>query len=427
MSMRMDSKNDNRSESLQKSPSPGPRRPMKAAAAAQPFPPGEGKNSKCNEPSPTPMVILFVASCFLAACASVKRAATVSQNIVTGVRFETVQLQSSPAVAEVVGTVQSINTSVLSAQIEGTVRAMRVKAGDRVQQGEVLALLDDRSQRAQVGMAKAGVQEAVQGLVEMDHALQAAQANLAFANVTNERYQGLFAKNSISRQEFDEARTRYRAALANERALEAKRKQVEAKAQEARSQQASAETLYSFSRIMSPLSGVVVARNVDPGTVVMPGSPLLTIEVTSRYRLEASVPEDLAGNVRLGQRLSVSLPEGAVWGRVTEIIPVADPESRTFMVKIALPPSCKCRAGEYGKAALSIGMDARLAVARTAVVERGELEGVFVANQNNVLEFRLVKTGRVTGDSVEILSGLSAGERVAVSKVDQLQDGERVM
>jgi membrane fusion protein, multidrug efflux system len=373
------------------------------------------------------LVAVVAVGSLLVACGGVNKSQTAAPKLVTGVELETVRLQSSPAITQAVGTVQASNTSVLSAQIEGTVREMRVKAGDHVRRGEVLAVLDDRTPRAQLSLAEAGVEEASEGLVEMDHAIAAAQANLAFANATYERYEGLLAKNSVSRQEFDEARTRYQAALAGEQALEAKKKQVEAKEQQARSQQASAETLYSYSRVVSPLDGVVVAKAVDAGTVVMPGTPLLTVEDTSHYRLEVSVPEDLLPGIRLGQQHSVSLQEGNFKGRVVEIVPTADPASRTFIIKLALPADCGCRSGEYGKAALPGRMDASLVVPRSAVVERGELQGVFVANGNGVLQFRLVKTGREMGDSVEILSGLSVGERVAISNLDELQDGERVM
>lgn len=371
------------------------------------------------------LLIAFAGS-VLAACGSRHLSQGPAPSAVQSVQLQTVGRRSSPVFVDAVGTVQSVNTSVLSAQIGGMVREIRVKPGDRVRRGEVLALLDDRTPRAQLSAAEAGVNEASEGVNEIDHGIQAAQANLRFARSTFERYEGLMAKNSISRQEFDDAHTRYKEALANEQALEAKRKQVEARQRQARSQASVAETLYSYSRVVSPLNGVVVTKAVDTGTVVMPGAPLLTVEDNSRYRLEASVPENVAGNVRLGQLLAVSIPEGDFEGRVTEIVPVADPSSRTFTAKVDLPPNCKCRSGEYGKVRVRMGAAEALFVPQSAVIERGELEGAFVAGENNILHFRLVTTGRVSGGQVEILSGLNPGERVAVSNVDRLRDGERV-
>jgi multidrug efflux system membrane fusion protein len=361
-----------------------------------------------------------------AACGSGEKGAIRTPKTVAGVEIETVRLRTSPVLIEAVGTVRSINTSILSAQMGGTVREMRVKAGDRVRRGEVLAILDDRNPMAQVSMAQAGVDEAEQGLVEIGHNLEAAQANLQFAAQTFRRYQGLLAKNSVSQQEFDDVQARYKAALANEQALEAKKRQIEAKQQQARSQQSSADTVLSYSRIVSPLNGVVTEKSVDAGTVVMPGMPLLTIEDASRYRLEVSVPEEYLNKVQLGQDLAVSVPDGSFQGRISEIVPAADPASRSFTVKVDLPKGCKCQPGEYGKASLPVSAEKSLVVPQAALLRRGELEGLFVVNPEGKLQFRLVKTGRVEGGNVEILSGLSSGEHVAVSQVGQLQDGERV-
>ena len=123
--------------------------------------------------------------------------------------------------------------------------------------------------------------EAIQGEAEVDQALKAATADRQFAEATFNRYKALLAKNSLSRQEFDGAEARYQAALANERSMEAKKQQVLARQQQARSQQDSAQTYLSYSRIVSPLDGIVTAKSVDAGTVVMPGTPVLTVEDTS--------------------------------------------------------------------------------------------------------------------------------------------------
>jgi RND family efflux transporter MFP subunit len=230
----------------------------------------------------------------------------------------------------------------------------------------------------------------------------------------------------VSRQEFDGAESRYKAALASERALQAKKKQIEARGQQARSQQESAQTYFSYSRVVSPTDGVVTAKSVDAGTVVMPGTPLITVEDPSRLRLEASVPEHLIAKVKLGMSVAVEAGGGKFDGQVSEIVPAADAATRTFLVKVSLPRDCACRSGEYGTASFPIGEKKRLSVPCQAVVERGQLDGLFVANPQGILEFRLVKTGKKLGERVEILSGLAEGDRVAVSQVSQLREGARV-
>ena len=197
--------------------------------------------------------------------------------------------------------------------------------------------------------------EAIQGEAEVDQALKAATADRQFAEATFNRYKELLAKNSLSRQEFDGAEARYQAALANERAMEAKKQQILARQQQARSQQDSARTYLSYSRIVSPIDGIVTAKSVDVGTVVMPGTPVLTVEDTARYRLEASLPEEYLAHAKAGASVSVSTEQGQFEGRVAEVVPAADVTSHTFLVKIDLPHDCHCRSGEYGQASFPIG------------------------------------------------------------------------
>jgi RND family efflux transporter MFP subunit len=300
---------------------------------------------------------------------------------------------------------------------------MRVKAGDRVRRGQVLAVLDDRTSRAQLAGAQAGVEESVQGAAEIDQAIQAGAADRQFAEATFKRYQGLLEKNSVSKQEFEGAESRFKAALANERAMQAKRKQIEARGQQATSQRESAQAVFSYSRVVAPIDGVVAAKSVDAGSVVMPGMPLVTVEDPARYRLEASVPEQVFSKTKLGMSVSVDTGRGKFEGRVSEIVPTADVASRTFLVKVDLPRDCGSRSGEYGTASFTIGEAKRLTVPHAAVVSQGQLEGVYVIGPQNAAEFRLVKTGKEMGGRIEILSGLTEGERVAISQLQLLRDG----
>ncbi len=372
------------------------------------------------------LLLIAVAVDILTACSSNEKRQAQPGPVVSGIQTEIVRLESAPLVYQAVGAIHSANTAILAAQLGGTVREIRVNAGDRVQRGQLLVVLDDRSARAQVQGAEAGVNEAIQGEAEVDQALKAATADRKFAEATFDRYKELLAKNSLSRQEFDGAEARYQSALASERSMEAKKQQVVARQQQARSQQDSAQTYLSFSRVVSPLDGIVTAKSVDTGTVVMPGTPLVTVEDTARYRLEASLPEEYLPKAKTGDSVSVSTEHGQFDGRVAEVVPAADVASHAFLVKIDLPHDCKCRSGEYGQASFAIGEAKQLAVSNSAVVDHGELQGIFVVTPDGVVEYRLVKTGKTFGNRVEILSGLTAGEKVAISQIDRLRDGARV-
>jgi len=370
--------------------------------------------------------IVVIAAGLLGACSSNEKRSPETRPLVGGIQAEVVHLQAARLLYQAVGTVRAANTAVLAAQLAGTVREIRVKTGDHVRRGQLLAVLDDRGAQAQLQGAEAGVNEALQGEAEVDQALNAARADREFAEVTFNRYKSLLAKNSLSRQEYDAADARYQAALANERALEAKRQQVLARQQQARSQQSSAQTYLSYAHIISPFDGIVTAKSVDVGTVVMPGTVVLTVEDTSRYRLEASLPEEHLASTKPGDSVTLSIGQGQFNGNVAEIVPSADTTSHTFLVKIDLPSNCKCRSGDYGRASFSIGEAKLIAVPTSAVIEHGELQGVFVVRPDGTVEYRLVKTGKTFGDQIEILSGLDNGEKVAVSQTDQLRDGARV-
>jgi len=372
------------------------------------------------------LLIIATTAGFLAACNSQGKRPVEPEPVVSGVQTETVGLESVPQLYQAVGTIRSANTAILSAQLAGTVREIRVKEGDYVKRGQLLATIDDRGPQAQVKGAEAGVNEALQGEAEVEQALKAATADRQFAEATFNRYKELLAKNSVSRQEFDATEARYHSALANELAVQAKKQQVVARQQQARSAQDTAQTNLSYARIVAPTDGVVTAKSVDAGTVVMPGTPVLTVEDTARYRLEASLPEEYLPSAKVGGIVSVSIQNGQFEGHVAEVVPAADVTSHTFLVKIDLPHDGNYRSGEYGQASFPIGEANCLTVPGSAIVDHGELQGVFVVASDGRVEYRLVKTGKIVGNRVEILSGLAVGEKVAVSQIDSLRDGARV-
>ena len=372
------------------------------------------------------LTLILTASVFAVACGSREQGKEPAAPVVSGVAVMTVRSQSTPEYYEAVGTVKPEITSTLGAEISGTVRKVLVKEGDRVRRGQVLALIDSRVQQAQLEAAAAGVEESNQGLEEVKQALEAAEADREFAEATFRRYEALLAKRSVSQQEYDNAQTRYKGALANEMATQARLKQMEARQRQAQAQHNSAATVFSYSKITSPIDGVVTAKSVDEGTLVMPGTPLITVEETGHFRLEASVPGRFLGLIHVGESVQVTLGPQQVEGRVTEVRPAADPSTRTFVAKVELPRECKCQSGQYGSANFAIGAGSRLLVPSDALVERGELEGLFVVDSKGVAYYRLVKTGKAFGGQIEILSGLDDGERVAVSKIGQLSDGVRV-
>ncbi len=370
--------------------------------------------------------LILSATVLLASCGGTPQAEPQSPANPVPVAALKVRTETVPEYYEAVGTVQSKTVSVLGAQLSATVEKFTVNPGDRVSKGEVLATLDDRAVLAQLHAAQAGVEAARQGSAGFEQALTGAQAELHLAQITLRRYQGLWVKNSVSRQELDEATMRDKAAAARVASLEAQIKQTTAAAQQAEAKEAGARTLYSYTRILSPIDGVVTAKGVDAGSLVMPGTPLLTVEDSAHYRLVASVPEHYQLLMKVGEAIPLVIGSMKMQGSVAEVVPAADPSSRTFTVKIAFPSSSSCRSGDYGAADIPIGTSSGIFVPKSSLVEEGELEGVFAISRRSVAQFRLVKTGEERGGQVAVLAGLSAGETIATTNVDRLSEGAHV-
>jgi membrane fusion protein, multidrug efflux system len=378
-----------------------------------------------------------------AACAKKHEASTERPPVVQGVQTVKVEAGAVEDFYEATGTVRSKTTTVLSSKVMGSVTALRAGEGDRVRAGQVVVEIDNREAAAQLQKAQAGLREAQEAAAEVEQAISAAESAKAAAEAgrklaasTFARYQTLLERKSVSPQEFDEVKAKQQIAEAEaERAdrmlqtLVAKRKQVQARADQARADIAGAQVHVGYARVVAPISGVVVSKQIEVGATATPGAPLLTIEDDSRYRLEAAVDESQIGRVRLHQRATVrvdALGGEELSGTVAEIVPAADPASRSYAVRIDLPVRQGLRSGLYGAARFTTGERRAITVPSKAVVERGQLVGVFVVDANGVARLRLVKTGKSVGDRVEILSGLSDGERVVVGGVEKVGDGNRV-
>jgi len=345
--------------------------------------------------------------------------------------------------SEVVGTVKSHTRTTLSSKIVGTILALHAREGSQVEAGQVLVELDAREIAAQLRRAEAGLREAEASVGEVDRAIAAATAARAAAEAQRDlaaatlaRYQRLLDRRSVAPQEYDQVAARHKAAVADAeragaeiQALQAKRQQIFARIEAAKAEVASAQVVQSYARITAPISGLVTIKHAEVGSLAAPGTPLFTLEDSRRYWLEVVVPESQAASIRRGQSLPVSIEAAAlsVKAAVSEIVPAADPTTRTILVRLDLPESPHLRTGLFGRAWLPVGTRQAIQVARGAVVERGQLQGVYVVGQDNIARFRLVRTGQARLGAVEILSGLTGGETVVLAGVEKVTDGARIL
>lgn len=335
--------------------------------------------------------------------------------------------QQWPDVYEATGTVRAKTAAVISSKVMAYVREVSFQVGDQVREGQELITLDAQDFDANVRRAEAAESEVRDAVPEADNGVAAAKAGLDLAQSTFRRMQELNAKKSISNQEFDEATARLRSAQAAYDMALAKRKQLDSKLAEVEQEIRAANIMRDYTRIAAPFAGVVTARSVEPGNLAAPGGPLLTIERQGAYRLEASVEESKLPFVKTGTAVEIGLDalDRRVNARVSEIVPAVDSASRAYTVKIDLPPVPNLRSGMFGRAWFPMGVRKVAAIPAAALVERGQLQSVFVA-ENGIAHTRLVTTGQRGPDGVEVLSGLSEGEKVVSPIPPQLTDGARV-
>ena len=365
--------------------------------------------------------------------------------ILSGLKTETLQPSLVDDYYEAVGTVQAKNRSVIAAKVMGNIVALHVREGDTVRAGQTLIEIDNRDAGIQLQKTQAGMREVQDSLEEVERNIRAAessraaaQANEKLAKTTLDRYETLFQRRSVSPQEFDEVRTKYEIAKAESeradrllQATAARQNQMGARIDQAKADIANARVYAGYSRIAAPIDGIVVSKQADVGYMATPGMPLLTIENSSHYQLHASVEESKLGTINLKDQVHVvleALGNTDLIGAVEEIVPAADPATRSYIVKVALANAgdIHLRTGLYGKARFVTGQRKILSVPQTAIAQQGQLAGVFVVDQSGVARLRLVKTGRVIGDRVELLSGLNEGEEIVSEGIASLRDGVRV-
>jgi RND family efflux transporter MFP subunit len=311
---------------------------------------------------------------------------------------------------EATGTVRALQTSVVAGQIMGAVTSLLVKEGDSVEPGQLLLTIDDRDTIQREKAAEAGHREALKGF-------EAAKAHRELADITSRRYGKMYEEKAISRQEMDQFETQNRlAGLEQERAQEM--------VDRAAAGLAEARIYRGFARLTSPIRGVVIEKRTEVGSMAVPGSPLLMVESAAAFRAEITVDESLSGRLRIGTPVLVSIDalDRRITGKIAEILPAIDPLSRSFTAKVSISgPGLKT--GLYARVRIPQGRREILLAPRSAVVEKGQLTGVYAVDGQGVITYRLIRTGREYDGRLEILSGLKPGDRIIVGGVEKAVDG----
>ena len=375
-----------------------------------------------------PVIGLLVVAFLSSGCGGGEGRSTEAGNTApVTVESATASSQEWPDAYEATGTVRARTAAVISSKVMAYVRQVTVQVGDRVREGQELVTLDAQDLDANVRRAEAAEAEVRSAIPEADEGAAGAKANLDLARSTFKRMEELASKKSISNQEFDEASAKLKSAQAAYDMARARRSQFDSKLAQVEQEIRAARIMRDYARIAAPFAGVVTARSVEPGNLAAPGAPLLTVEREGDYRLEASVDESRLPFVKTGQTVEVALEalDRRLTARVSEIVPAVDAASRAYTVKIDLPALANVRSGMFGRAWFPMVSRKVVTVPAPAVMEHGQLESVYVID-GGLARNRLITTGKRRPEAVEVLSGLSAGEKVINPIPPGLADGARV-
>jgi RND family efflux transporter MFP subunit len=371
-----------------------------------------------------------LATALMAGCGRSEQAPAVERPQPVSVHVATAATLDRPERFEAGGVVAAAETAVVSSRVVAPVTAVAVRPGDRVRAGDVLVRLDAREMAARTQQANAATRAAEEALVAARRTQAAAAAEETLATAWHTRIAQLRERNAVTAQEFDEAAARLAGATARAAAAQAGVEQADAQRAALRAGSDVAAITESYTLIRAPFDGEVTERFTDPGTLAMPGQPLLRIDATGGRRVDVGVDEARAGYVRSGDRVAVRLAHGpsesaALTGTVLEVGRAIAAAERAFTVKVALPPGTAARTGTFARVRFDGAPRRALVVPRSAVRVQGHLTSVFVVS-DGLAHIRLVQTGAMDGDRTEILAGLDAGESVILDPPPDLTDGRAV-
>jgi HlyD family secretion protein len=334
-----------------------------------------------------------------------------------------VETRRYPTIVEQAGTVRTRTEAQISSRVMAQVKEVLVREGDTIHgprpdgKATILARLDDRDIQARLQQAQAQVTSLQRALSAALAQQQSAQATFQQAATDLARYEKLVAAKAATGQQLDHAHTQRETAQAQVLAAQGLVEQTRAQQVGAEAAVREAQVMLSFAVIEAPFDGKVSSKSINPGDMVAPGQALFVVESPSEPQLHAMVSETVALHLQVGQTLEVQIdaPQRQLKGVVREIVPQADPLTRTILVKVDLPKDAGLVSGLFGRLSVPVGDYSALVIPKTAVRRSGQLCLVHVVEKPGRLVRRFVQVGPEHGALVEVLSGLQEGDEVVTN------------
>ncbi|WNH12948.1 efflux RND transporter periplasmic adaptor subunit [Thalassobellus suaedae] len=350
------------------------------------------------------LLTLATASLFITSCGSDDKKAVAANSSAIKVTINQVESNGSSPFLSVSGKIQAKNSADLSTRMMGAVNKVHVNVGDKVREGQLLISINSADLQAKQAQVTAGIIE----------------AKAAFNNAEKDynRFKNLFADNSASQKELDDITVNYEMAKARLEAANQMKNEVNAQ--------------FAYSNIKAPFSGVVTSKNIEAGDMANPGMPLISVESPGDFEVMAMVPETEISEIKKGTTVDVlvkSISE-TLKGTVSEVSTSAKHTGGQYLVKIDLEKTdVHILSGMFASVQFPVERkttSGMVLIPADAIITKGQLSGVYTVSQSNTALLRWLRLGRMVGEQVEVLSGLSSGETYIVSSEGKLFNGVKI-
>jgi len=349
-------------------------------------------------------IVAFSFALLLASCGSEDKKVIEDNTPAITVKTSQVEANNNSPFLAVSGKIQATNSADLSTRMMGYVNKVYVNVGDKVRKGQLLVSINNSDLQAKRAQVNAGITE----------------ATAAYTNAEKDynRFKNLFAENSASQKEMDDMTANFE--MAKARLESAKQMKNEINAQ------------FTYSNITAPFSGTITSKNVEAGNMANPGVPLISIETPGSFEVMAMVPESEISEIKKGTTVDVLVKSinQTIKGKVTEVSTSAKNTGGQYLAKIALDKTeAKILSGMFTTVQFPVERKAKstlVLIPTEALINNGQLTGVYTVSQSNTAMLRWLRLGRTFGDQVEVLSGLNADEAYIVSAEGKLYNGAKI-
>ena len=326
----------------------------------------------------------------------------------------TIEQSVKPDFYQAIGTVRSRNEIDVVPRIIARILEIKVRSGDVVKRGDVLAVLDAKDLSAVVSQGQDQLRAVTASVGAADEQVKSAKAALDLATKEMERTRSLFEKNALAKRDYDQSMAAFRQAEAGLQQAIQQRAAASANAAAAGQGIRQAEVGLGYATVVSPIDAIVAERLADPGDLGNPANVMLRLFDPATLLLEVPVRESLVQEVAIGSQVSYSVPSlGRTFeGSVREIVPSVDPRTRTFLVKVCIDKSEGLMPGMFGTIRVPLKSEKKvIIVPESAIIKTGQLESVVEVEGGRLLR-RQIRSIDAGDGNREVISGLKPGQKI---------------